>query len=142
MTKYPPQNERIAMGEIGQSGSGKKLAIVSYANGYYLSRRVQKRLEDEGVSTRVIDLRWLNPLPQEALVDAVRDCERVLIVDETRRTGGMSEALMAMLAEEVDVPLSRLAAEDSFIATGPAYGATLPSEESIYAAAKSALGGE
>jgi len=142
MTEYPPQNERIAMGEIGQSGSGKKLAIVSYANGYYLSRRVQKRLEDEGVSTRVIDLRWLNPLPQEALVDAVRDCERVLIVDETRRTGGMSEALMAMLAEEVDVPLSRLAAEDSFIATGPAYGATLPSEESIYAAAKSALGGE
>nr|WP_291896579.1 thiamine pyrophosphate-dependent enzyme [Maricaulis sp.] len=142
MTEYPPQNERIAMGEIGQSGSGKKLAIVSYANGYYLSRRVQKRLEDEGVSARVIDLRWLNPLPQEALVDAVRDCERVLIVDETRRTGGMSEALMAMLAEEVDVPLSRLAAEDSFIATGPAYGATLPSEESIYAAAKSALGGE
>lgn len=142
MSTYPAQNERLSMDEVGVSGSGDELAIVSFANGYYLSRRVQKRLENEGHKVRVIDLRWLNPLPEQALVEAVRGCKHTLIVDETRRTGGLSEALMALLTEQTDIPLSRLASEDSFIATGPAYGATMPSEESIYAAAKAALGGQ
>lgn len=142
MSAYPQHNERISMGEVGMSGSGTDLAIISYANGYYLSRRVQQRLASEGIATRIIDLRWLNPLPEQALVEAVQGCKQALIVDETRRTGGLSEALMALLTEQTDVPLKRLASEDSFIATGPAYGATMPSEDSIYAAAKAVLEGK
>ena len=41
-----------------------------------------------------------------------------------------------MLTERSDLPVARLAAEDSFIATGPAYAATMPSRDSIVAAAK------
>ena len=136
MTTYPASDERIGLGEIGVHGGGTDLAIVSFANGTYLSLKAQAQLEKAGIAARVIDLRWLSPLPEDALVEAVKECSRVLIVDETRRTGGLSEALMALLHERTNLPLSRLAAEDSFIATGPAYGATMPSADSIFEAAR------
>jgi 2-oxoisovalerate dehydrogenase E1 component len=139
MHRYPGPDERIALGEVGVHGDGTDLAIVSFANGHYLSRRAVPALESEGIHARLIDLRWLNPLPKEALLRAIGDAKRVLIVDETRRTGGVSEALMTLLAEETDRPVSRLAAQDSFIATGPAYGATMPSVETILEAARSAM---
>ena len=64
----------------------------------------------------------------------------VLIVDECRRTGGQAEGLMALMAEQGVLQFSRLTAEDSFIATGPAYGATLPSRSGIVAAARALVG--
>ena len=66
---------------------------------------------------------------------------RVLVVDECRFTGGQAESLMAHLHEAGIASFARVTAEDSFIATGPAYGATLPSAEGIYTAAKSLTGG-
>ena len=60
-------------------------------------------------------------------------------MDETRRTGGLAEALMALLAERTDKPLARHVAEDSFIPTGPAYAATMPSVDSIVAAANTLM---
>ena len=84
---------------------------------------------------RIIDLRWLAPLPEAALLEAVAGCRRVLIVDECRRTGSQSEALMALFAERTRVLAARVTAQDSFIATGPAYAATLPSRDDIVATA-------
>ena len=95
------------------------------------------RLAAEGVKARVIDMRWLSPLPKDALVQAVTGAKRILIVDETRHTGGMAEALMAHFHEACPgTPLARVTAEDSFIATGPAYAATMPSSAQIVVAAK------
>ena len=85
---------------------------------------------------RIVDLRWLSPLPEESLLQAVRGAKRILIVDETRRSGGVAESLMALFAERMDVPVAREVSQDSFIATGPAYAATMPSAGSIVAAAK------
>ncbi len=135
MCRYPAPGERIAIGEIGMHGHGTDLAIVTYGNGHYLSRQAEKLLREKGVNLRIVDLRWLLPLPDTALLEAVKGCERVLIVDECRRTGNQSEALMALFSERADMPVARVAAEDSFIATGPAYAATLPSREAIVDAA-------
>ena len=141
MSVYPAQNEVISLGEVGVHGNGKDLAIVTFGNGYYLSRQAERRLAESGVKARVIDMRWLSPLPADALIQAVGGAERILIVDETRRTGGIAEALMALFTERADVPPARLTAEDSFIATGPAYAATMPSADGIYDVAMSMVGG-
>ena len=133
---YSGPNERIGLGEIGVHGGGTDLAILTYSNGHYLSQQAQKVLADtHGIEARVIDIRWLAPLPEEALLTATGGCSAVLIVDECRRTGGQAEGLMALFAERSDRPTARLTAEDSFIATGPAYEATLPSRDGIIAAA-------
>ena len=136
LCRYPAPGERIASGEVGVHGDGTDLAIVTFGNGHYLSRQAKARLRAEGVAARVVDLRWLSPLPEAALHEAVRVCGAILIVDETRRSGGVAEALMAHFAETTDIPQVRLTAEDSFIATGPAYAATLPSVEGITEAAR------
>ena len=73
MQTYAAPGARIALGEISQSGDGTDLAIVSFASGFYLSRQAHK---DLGTGIRVIDLRWLNPLPLEAMIEAVRPAGR------------------------------------------------------------------
>lgn len=140
MDHYPDAGERIGLGEIGVGGDGRDLAIVTYGNGHYLAQQAAPMLKETGIATRIIDLRWLAPLPEETLVKATQDCAHILIVDECRRTGGQAEALMTMFAEQTDKPVSRLASEDSFIATGPAYAATMPSRDSIVAAAQKLVG--
>jgi 2-oxoisovalerate dehydrogenase E1 component len=135
MCRYPAESESIELGEVGVHGAGADLAIVTYGNGHYLSRQAETTLRERGVDLRIVDLRWLAPLPEAALLDAVAGCRGVLIVDECRRTGSQSEALMSLFAERSQTPAARVTAQDSFIATGPAYAATLPSRDEIVAAA-------
>ncbi|MEL7416047.1 MAG: transketolase C-terminal domain-containing protein, partial [Pseudomonadota bacterium] len=90
----------------------------------------------DGIPVRLIDMRWLAPVPEEALLDATGESRAILIVDECRRTGSQSEALVTLFAERSDRPVSRITADDSFIATGPAYAATLPSVDDVVAAVR------
>lgn len=136
MRTYPDRSRRIPFGEIGCHGEGQDLAIVTFGNGMYLSQQANFTLRENGVAARILDLRWLAPLPLEAMLEATRDCRAVLVVDECRRSaGGPAEALMTALAEAGRTRIARVTAEDSFIATGPAYAATLPSAAGIAEAA-------
>ena len=138
----PPGTHEIRLGEIGIAGDGIDLAIVSYANGYYLSLQAQKLLTERGIAARVIDLRCLAPLAEDALLAAVAPCSRVLIVDECRITGSQSEALMALFTERAPGKrIARIAATDSFIPLGKGATHTLPSRDSILAAALDLIGG-
>jgi len=137
--RYPAPDLRIPLGEIAVQGAGTELAIVSYANGYYLSTKAAKDLKEDGIDPMLIDMRWIAPLPAQALLEAVKGCRAILIVDECRRTGGQAEALMALFAEHGHARVARVTAEDSFIATGPAYAATLPSVAGIAEAARALL---
>ena len=137
MTRYPDPSERIGLGEVGVTGGGTDLAIVTFGNGVYLSNQALPGIEAAGIKARIIDTRWLSPLPKAALTKAVEGCNHILIVDETRHSGGVAEALMAHFHEAApEAKLARLTAEDSFIATGPAYAATMPSSADILASAK------
>ena len=93
MRTYPAPDQRVDFGSVGVHGDGKELAIVTFGNGRYLA-------EQAGVAkARIVDLRWLAPLPLEAMLAAVKGCSSVLIVDETRRSGGVAEGLMTALFE-------------------------------------------
>ncbi|MDG1287972.1 MAG: thiamine pyrophosphate-dependent enzyme [Rickettsiales bacterium] len=132
------KQDDLSLGQLGQHGNGKELAILTYGNGYYLSRQAEKTLtEKHGIKSRIIDLRWLAPLDETAILEAVKSCEHILIVDECRVTGSLSEQLMALLMEKLSpLPaLGRIAADDSFIPLGKAATATLPSAKSIVEAA-------
>jgi 2-oxoisovalerate dehydrogenase E1 component len=129
----PGPEHRLAVGDVGVHGGGRDLAIISYANGVYLSRQAQPQIENEGIGTRIVDLRWLTSIDHDRVFEAVRHCKRVLIVDECRRSGSVSEELMANLSERgvASSRMARLTAEDSFIPLGVASTATMPSKESI-----------
>ncbi len=142
--RYPEPGASVgpgpAIGEVSVRGEGADVAIVTYGNGAHLSARAQRILaERHDVDARVIDLRWLAPLPIESVVLAVDGCDAVLVVDECRRTGSISEQVVTELGER-GMASSRLCAADSFIATGPGYAATLPSCDDIVAAAAALAG--
>lgn len=133
----PGPDHCLPVGELGQWGEGRDLAIVTYGNGVYFSRQAAVQLESQGVSLRIIDLRWLTAIDHDAIYRAVEACEQVLIVDECRRSGSVSEELVTGLVERglASDRLARLTAEDSFIPLGRAATATLPSVEQIVEAA-------
>ncbi len=137
--------ETISLGQIGQYQQGTDLAIVSYGNGYYLSRQAEKILADtHNINIRVIDLRWLAPINEELLLSAVNECKNILVVDECRETGSQSEALMSLFGQKAEhrgkkPKLASITALDSFIPLGKAATVTLPSCDSIVSAALALL---
>lgn len=133
-----PESKIIHYGELGVRGEGKSVCILSYGNGFYLSCQAQKQLAKIGIEVTVVDLRWLVPLSESAIIKEVKKCDSVLIVDECRRSGSVSEALITLLVEQkVNVPMARICAKDSFIPIGTAATLTLPNVEEIIFEAQS-----
>ena len=129
-------NEHVPVGAARTYLEGGDLTIVTWANGLQLSLRVARILEQQGVRARVLDLRWLAPLPVEDILREARATGRVLVVDETRRTGGVSEGILAELVDAgFDGRMARVTSKDSFVPLGDAARLVLVSEEEIEAAA-------
>ncbi|MBF8194125.1 MFS transporter [Nonomuraea sp. K274] len=131
----------VPIGRARSYGDGRDLTIVTFGNGLRMSLRAAVRLTQEGFGCRVLDLRWLAPLPVEDLVRAAELTGKVLIADETRHTGGVSEGIVAELTDAgFTGSIARVASADSFIPLGGAANHVLLSEEEIEQAARKLLG--
>jgi 2-oxoisovalerate dehydrogenase E1 component len=133
----PLRGEHVPIGLARTYGEGNDLTIVTWANGLHLSSRVAYRLaEEHGIRSRVLDLRWLAPLPLDDIMRESNATGRVLVVDETRRTGGVSEGVVAELVDAgFDGRIARVTSKDSFVPLGDAARLVLVSEEEIEEAA-------
>ena len=131
-----PSAEHVPVGSARTYGEGRDLTILTWGNGLLMSLRVSRRLELQGIGARVVDLRWLAPLPIDDIAREAVATQRVLVVDETRRTGGVSEGVIAMLIDAgYDGQLARVTSKDSFVPLGDAASLVLLSEAEIEAAA-------
>ncbi|GAA0369359.1 thiamine pyrophosphate-dependent enzyme [Microbispora corallina] len=131
----------VPIGRARSYGDGRDLTIVTFGNGLRMSLRAAVRLTAEEKGCRVLDLRWLSPLPVEDLMRAAELTGRVLIADETRAGGGVSESVMAALLDNgFTGPIARVASHDSFVPLGPAADTVLLSETDIEQAARKLLG--
>lgn len=93
------QAQHAPIGRAVVRGSGADLTIATFGTCLRKSLRAAQTLAREGIGSRVVDLRWLAPLPVD---DVVREAEltgRLLIVDESRRTGGISESVVTSVLE-------------------------------------------
>lgn len=129
------EDSLLLPGEVGvYNNDARDVLIVSYANGLRLALRAARRLQAEhGIGARVLDLRWLNPLPMEAIRQHGAACERALVADECRATGGgVAEAVIAGLVESgFTKPLRSVRAVDSYVPLGAAASLVLLSEQQI-----------
>ena len=135
---YPSDEKPIPFGQPGVHGSGKDLVILTYGNGNYLCHQAEKILrEKHKVGVTVVDLRWLAPLHVSEIMKAIKGYDKVLIVDECRKTGSVSEELFTHIVENSKkMPkLARVTGKDSFITTGNSWQYLLPSTEDIVSAA-------
>ena len=138
---YPEPSEwsqsHIAIGEPRIHGDGSDLLMVSWANGLHMSLRVAARLAKDGIGCRVLDLRWLSPLPIDTIARHATSIGCVLVVDETRASGGVGEGVVTGLVDAgFDGRMARVASADTFIPLGDAALHVLLDEDAIEAAAR------
>jgi 2-oxoisovalerate dehydrogenase E1 component len=128
--------DHVPVGTARTHLDGRDLTIVTWANGLPMSLRVARRLLERGIDARVVDLRWLAPLPIDDVLREATTTGRTLVVDETRQTGGVGEGIVAeLVARGYSGRLARVASKDSFIPLGDAARLVLLSEDEIEAAA-------
>lgn len=138
LAPYPDPGESLAIGEIGVYGDGPAdLVIATFATGLFMSLRVARRLAERGITARVLDLRWLQPLPYDAVVHHAEQVGRLLVVDECRASSGIADALLAEVVLRLGdrVTVERVVAADSYIPLGAAANLVLVQEPEIEAAA-------
>src|ERR1700712_3073273 len=90
---------QAADGVPSHGADAADLSILTFGNGLPMSLRVANTLAEEGVTTAVLDLRWLSPLPVKDILREAASSGQVLVVDETRRSGGVSEAIVTALVD-------------------------------------------
>ena len=138
---YPDPDDRMPLGQghVYDAEDGDELLIVTYGNGLWMSLRSAKRLRAKGIKVRVLDLRWLLPMPMEQIVEQAKETGRVLVVDECRASqGGPSSLILAELCQNPDLAdcrLRRIAAADSYVPLAAAANLVLVQEDDIERAA-------
>jgi 2-oxoisovalerate dehydrogenase E1 component len=138
--RYSPDQD-VPIGSARTHGDGTDLLIATFGNGVRMSLRVAKRLAAQGISARVLDLRWISPLPVADLLREADATGRVLVADETRRSGGVGEGVIAALVEHGFAgPIARVASQDSYVPLGDAANLVLLCEQDIEQAARRLVG--
>ncbi|GAA3627619.1 transketolase C-terminal domain-containing protein [Microlunatus ginsengisoli] len=113
-----------------------ELTMITFGNGVPMSLRAANALLSQGIRADVLDCRWLSPLPVDDIIDAAYRTGRVLVVDETRHSGGVGEGVITALVEAgFPGPIARVASRDSFVPLGRAANHVLLSEDEIEKAA-------
>jgi 2-oxoisovalerate dehydrogenase E1 component len=131
----------VPIGKAALRRAGGDLAMISYGAFVHTALRVAERFSEDGIQASVLDLRSLAPLDREAVLAVARHCNRVLIVQEDSRTGGVGESLAAIIQEEafesLDAPVRIVGALDTPVPYSPPLEKVfLPSDEEIERAAR------
>ncbi|GAB4169670.1 MAG: alpha-ketoacid dehydrogenase subunit alpha/beta [Wenzhouxiangellaceae bacterium] len=122
--------------------TARQLLIITFGNGVPMALRAARTLaQEDGVQTRIMDLRWLKPLDVQSIAAQAAECERVLVLDEGRPDGGVGEGVVTALVEHgvADRPITRVTGRDCYIPLGDAARLVLPDETQVIDAARRLL---
>ncbi len=126
--EVPEEYYTLPIGKANITKAGEQLTVASYGLYAHQALDAAKKLQEDGVSVEVIDLRSVRPMDKGTLLDSVRKTRKLLIIHEDNKFGGIGAEISAMVAEEalfdLDAPIRRLCGPDV-----PAMGYALPLEE-------------
>ncbi len=112
----PEGDHVVPIGKARVAREGSDVSIITYAATVWKSLEAAEELEKDGISVEVIDLRSLAPLDDDAIIASVKKTNRVLVVHEDTRTGGIAGEITArineMAFEWLDAPVLRVTAAD------------------------------
>ncbi len=137
----PAGDYTVPIGKAVVRRQGSDLTIVSYAAMAHVAMEAAATLAKEGIEADVIDLRTLLPLDRETILASVKNTNRLLIVHEDTRTGGIAGEIAAIVCESafehLDAPIGRVTALDTPVPYAPPLEERfLPNAEKVVAAAR------
>lgn len=114
--EVPDDDYIVPIGKANVLREGEDLTVIGYSLPLQFIEQAAEELAEEGISTHILDLRTIQPLDKEAILEAVRKTGKVLIVHEDNKTGGVGAEVSAIIAEELlfelDAPIMRLCGPD------------------------------
>jgi pyruvate/2-oxoglutarate/acetoin dehydrogenase E1 component len=120
----PAGDHVVPIGKARVAREGSDVSIVTYASTVWKALEAAEIVAAEGISVEVIDLRSLAPMDDEAIFRTVKKTNRLLIVHEDTRTGGMAGEITARVNETcfewLDAPVLRVTAADIPLPYAPA----------------------
>jgi 2-oxoisovalerate dehydrogenase E1 component len=140
---YPGPDHMIPFGKAKVVKEGKDITVITYgATVPRALQAAQKIGREQNVSVELIDLRTLNPYDWEAIATSVRKTSRVIVAHEDMLSWGYGAEIAARIADELfedlDAPVKRVAATDTFVAYQPVLeDVILPQSEDLYKAMES-----
>lgn len=134
--EMPAEDEVIEIGKARIHREGRHVSVITYAAMLYVAQEAAEILAREGIELEIVDLRTLLPLDHEAIRKTVEKTNRVIILHEDTRTGGIAGEIAAIINEEafdsLDAPITRIAAMDAPVPYSPPLEkAFLPKTEDV-----------
>ena len=121
--EIPAEDYIVALGKARVAREGRDLSIITYAAMVFTALEAAEILAKEGIDVEVIDLRTLAPLDRDAIANTVRKTNKVILLHEDAKTGGIAGELAAIINEEafddLDGPIVRIAALDTPVPFSP-----------------------
>jgi pyruvate/2-oxoglutarate/acetoin dehydrogenase E1 component len=121
--ELPEDDYTVPIGKAIVRREGRDLTIVTYAAMMHSSLEAAETLAKEGVDVEVVDLRTLLPLDKETILQSVKKTNKLLIVHEDTRTGGIAGEIAAVACEgafeDLDGPILRVTGKDSPVPFSP-----------------------
>ncbi|CAH0118621.1 MULTISPECIES: alpha-ketoacid dehydrogenase subunit beta [unclassified Paenibacillus] len=112
----PDTDYIVPIGKANVIREGTDITVIGYSLPLHFAMQAADELAQEGISAHILDLRTLQPLDKEAILEAVKKTGKVLIVHEDNKTGGVGAEVSAIIAEELlfdlDAPIKRLCGPD------------------------------
>jgi pyruvate dehydrogenase E1 component beta subunit len=146
-TKGPvPEEEYLTpLGKAVVKKKGDDITIVGISRMVNESLAAAKKLEDKGVSAEVIDVRTIQPLDLETIVESVKRTSRLVIASDDVKRGGVGAEISASITESafdyLDAPITRVACPDMPIPFSPPLEQQyMPNAESVIQAVRTILG--
>jgi 2-oxoisovalerate dehydrogenase E1 component beta subunit len=121
--EVPSDDYIVPIGKAATRREGTDLSVITYGAMVYTALDASERLEQEGINAEVIDLRTLAPLDREAILETVKKTNKVIILHEATRTGGMAGEITAIINEgafeHLDGPIMRVTSIDTPVPYAP-----------------------
>jgi 2-oxoisovalerate dehydrogenase E1 component beta subunit len=121
--ELPADDYIVEIGKARTAREGRDLSVITFGAMVLTALDAAIELEKEGLDVEVIDLRTLAPLDKEAIFESVKKTNRVLVLHEASRTGGIGGEIAALIAEEafewLDAPVVRIGSLDTPVPYSP-----------------------
>lgn len=119
--EVPEGDYVVPIGQANVVREGTDITVITYSLPVHMAMQAADELAKEGISAHILDLRTIQPLDREAILEAAAKTGKVLIIHEDNKSGGIGAEVSAIIAEELlfdlDAPIKRLCSPD--IPAGP-----------------------
>ncbi|ETP70311.1 hypothetical protein G159_01935, partial [Planococcus glaciei CHR43] len=142
--EVPEEDYEIEIGKANIIREGEDVTLITWGPPVHTAKAVTERwAKEKGVSIELIDLRTVAPLDMETIIASVQKTERVIIVHEAVKTGGVGAEVAALISEKalysLSAPILRVTGFDTPYPTAMVEAEWLPNEKRIDEALEAVL---